>query len=79
VIVASALAIGLGVSLVPGWFTHVMPTSGNEAAQGFYDSISTIVETGYIMIGLIAIILDWIIPKDLPLTSLFSSEKDSLS
>jgi uracil-xanthine permease len=77
VIVASALAVGLGVSIVPDWFTHVMPETSNEAAQGFYDSISTIVETGYIMTGLIAIILNWILPKDIPEIPL--GEQDSLS
>ncbi|KAG2233397.1 permease family-domain-containing protein [Thamnidium elegans] len=66
VIVASALAVGLGVSLVPDWFSHVLPVTTNEATQGFYDSINTIVETGYIMAGLFAIILNWILPTNLP-------------
>ncbi|KAI8078963.1 Xanthine/uracil/vitamin C permease [Gilbertella persicaria] len=74
VIVASALAIGLGVSVVPDWFSYVMPKSTNEAAQGFYDSINTIVETGYIMTGLIAILLNWILPKDLPELTLHRSQ-----
>lgn len=78
VIVASALAIGLGVSLVPDWFTYVMPVTSNEAAQGFYDSISTIVETGYLMTGLIAILLNWILPADLP-ESFLGEDKKSIS
>ncbi|KAG0738064.1 hypothetical protein G6F62_009237 [Rhizopus arrhizus] len=64
VIVAASLAVGLGVTLVPDWFNYVMPTTTNEAAQGFYDSINTIVETGYIMAGLISIVLNIILPAD---------------
>ncbi|CAO3667847.1 hypothetical protein G6F70_005711 [Rhizopus microsporus] len=64
VIVAASLAVGLGVTLVPNWFNYVMPTTTNEAAQGFYDSINTIVETGYIMAGIISIVLNAILPKD---------------
>ncbi|KAG1468494.1 hypothetical protein G6F56_003798 [Rhizopus delemar] len=65
VIVAASLAVGLGVTLVPDWFSYVMPKTTNEAAQGFYDSINTIVETGYIMTGLISIVLNAILPVDM--------------
>ncbi|RCH96239.1 hypothetical protein CU097_014296 [Rhizopus azygosporus] len=64
VIVASSLAIALGVSLVPDWFTYVLPNSENMALQGFLSAITTVVSTGYIMAGIMSIILNLILPYD---------------
>lgn len=64
VIVASSLAIALGVSLVPDWFTYVLPSSENLALQGFLSAITTVVSTGYIMAGIMSIILNLILPYD---------------
>lgn len=64
VIVAASLAIALGVALVPDWFENVMPTVTNEALQGFYDAISTVVSTGYIMAGILSILLNQVLPYE---------------
>ncbi|KAI7849904.1 permease family-domain-containing protein [Circinella umbellata] len=65
VIVAASLALALGVSLVPDWFTHVMPKAeNNEALQGFYDAITTVVSTGYILAGIVSILLNLILPYE---------------
>ena len=66
VIVAASLALALGVSLVPDWFAYVMPQSDNSALQGFYDAISTVVSTGYIMAGILSIALNLILPYEKP-------------
>ncbi|KAG0740504.1 hypothetical protein G6F57_000843 [Rhizopus arrhizus] len=64
VIVAASLAIALGVSLVPSWFEYVLPSSDNEALQGFLSAITTVVSTSYIMAGIISIILNLILPYE---------------
>ncbi|CAO3647030.1 unnamed protein product [Cunninghamella blakesleeana] len=64
VIVAASLAIAVGVSMVPDWFKYVMPTSSNAALEGFYQSIDTVVSTGYIMAGLMSVVLNLILPYD---------------
>ena len=64
VIIAASLAVALGVSLVPDWFTYVMPTVENSALQGFYDAISTVVGTGYIMGGILSILLNLVLPHE---------------
>lgn len=64
VIIAASLAIALGVAVVPDWFTYVMPTVENTALQGFYDAISTVCGTGYIMAGILSIVLNLILPYE---------------
>ncbi|EIE78716.1 hypothetical protein RO3G_03421 [Rhizopus delemar RA 99-880] len=64
VIVAASLAIALGVSLVPSWFEYVLPSSDNQALQGFLSAITTVVSTSYIMGGIISIVLNLILPYE---------------
>ncbi|KAI9493448.1 permease family-domain-containing protein [Zychaea mexicana] len=64
VIVAASLALALGVSVVPDWFTYVMPKVENSALQGFYDAITTVVSTGYIMGGILSVLLNLILPYE---------------
>ncbi|KAI9305861.1 permease family-domain-containing protein [Cunninghamella echinulata] len=64
IIVAASLAISVGVSMVPDWFNYVMPKSSNPALEGFYQSIHTVVSTGYIMAGLLSVVLNLILPYD---------------
>jgi NCS2 family nucleobase:cation symporter-2 len=64
-IVTCALAIGMGVTLVPTWFTHVFSYTGdNEALQGFLSAIETVVGTGYCVGALISILLNLVIPAE---------------
>ncbi|KAI9316312.1 permease family-domain-containing protein [Dichotomocladium elegans] len=64
VIIAASLAIALGVSLVPDWFAYVLPSSENSGLQGLYDAIHTVVSTGYIMGGILSILLNLILPYE---------------
>ncbi|KAI9480939.1 MAG: permease family-domain-containing protein [Benjaminiella poitrasii] len=64
-IVTCSLALGLGVTLVPSWFTHVFSYSGDNAALGgFLSAIETIVDTGYCIGSLMAIFLNLVIPAE---------------
>jgi NCS2 family nucleobase:cation symporter-2 len=64
VIVAASLALALGVSLVPTWFTYVLPTFENESLQGLMDAITTVFSTGYIIAGIMSILLNLVLPYD---------------
>lgn len=64
-IVTCSLALGLGVTLVPSWFTHVFKYEGsNEALKGFLSAIETIVDTGYCIGSLMAIFLNLVVPAE---------------
>ncbi|KAI8980999.1 permease family-domain-containing protein [Pilobolus umbonatus] len=64
-IVTCALAVGLGVTLVPTWFSHVFSYTGNnESLKGFLNAIETVVNTGYCIGSLIAIFLNLIVPQE---------------
>ncbi|GAA5805586.1 permease family-domain-containing protein [Helicostylum pulchrum] len=64
-IVTCSLALGLGVTLVPTWFTHVFKyDGGNEALKGFLSAIETIINTGYCIGSLLAIFLNLVVPPE---------------
>ncbi|OZJ05414.1 hypothetical protein BZG36_02003 [Bifiguratus adelaidae] len=64
-IVSAALSIGLGVNLVPNWFSYVLTYSGpNQTLRGFYDAVDVIVSTGFVIACIITIALNLILPKD---------------
>ncbi|CAO3666804.1 unnamed protein product [Rhizopus stolonifer] len=64
-IITCSLALGLGVTLVPSWFTHVFKYSGDNAAlKGFLSAIETIVDTGYCIGSLMSIFLNLVIPAE---------------
>lgn len=64
-IATTALALGLGVTLCPGWFSHVFTYSGgNESVKGFLSAVETIVDTGYCIGSLSAIFLNLVVPRE---------------
>jgi NCS2 family nucleobase:cation symporter-2 len=66
-----ALSVGVGAILVPNWFSYFFTYSGtNTALAGFLDAITLLMEAGYALAGVIALILHLILPEE--------SEKDEL-
>ncbi|KAI8149983.1 permease family-domain-containing protein [Fennellomyces sp. T-0311] len=64
-IATTSLALGLGVTLCPGWFSHVFTYSGdNESLLGFLSAVETIVNTGYCIGSLMAIFLNLVVPYE---------------
>jgi len=62
-IVSAALAIGLGVSLVPNWFEYIFTYGGDSAGlQAVIDAVKITVSTGYCVGALIAIVLNLLLP-----------------
>lgn len=64
VIVAASLALALGVTLVPDWFSYVLPTFENEALEGLMEAVDTVISTGYIIAGITSIVLNLVLPYE---------------
>ncbi|KAI9255320.1 permease family-domain-containing protein [Sporodiniella umbellata] len=62
VIVMSSLAIALGVTLVPNWFSYILPHLENTVLQSVLSAIATIANTSYIMAGTMSIFLNLVLP-----------------
>lgn len=63
-VLTAALLPGFGAILVPNWFDNVFHYSGtNTALQGFLDAIVVIMESSYAMGGIIATILNLMLPE----------------
>lgn len=65
VILAAALSLGMGNLLVPSWSSYIFTYEGdNHALTGFLDSIIIILETPFLIGGLIATLLNCTLPAD---------------
>jgi uric acid-xanthine permease len=59
------MSLGFGATLVPSWFSYVFTYSGdNHALQGFLDAIVLVMETGFAVNALVAIILNLLLPEE---------------
>jgi len=70
-ILAAALSFGVGDLLVPTWFTHLFDAvkSPSTGLTGFLDSITIILETPFLSAGIVALLLNLIIPQEQPMNS----------
>ncbi|CAK5272465.1 unnamed protein product [Mycena citricolor] len=79
-ILASALSFGVGDLLVPTLFTNLFNgvNHPNAALQGFFNSITIILSTPFLAAGIVAVILNLILPRDdsEPTALLEPAEKD---
>ena len=67
-ILAASASLGFGNMLVPTWATYLFEgvASPSPALKGFFNSIIIVLSTPYLIAGLVASILNLIIPDDLP-------------
>lgn len=67
-ILAAAGALGFGNMLVPNWATYLFADVNQPGAalQGFFNSIVIVISTPYLITGLVASILNLVIPDDAP-------------
>ncbi|THV02387.1 Xanthine/uracil permease [Dendrothele bispora CBS 962.96] len=65
-ILAAALSFGIGDLLVPTIFTHLFDGVDNpsKGLQGLFDSITIILSTPFLAAGVIAVILNLILPQE---------------
>ncbi|KAK3346666.1 permease family-domain-containing protein [Lasiosphaeria hispida] len=65
-ILTAALALGYGATLVPNYFEHVFTYKGdNKSLQGFLDAIGLVMETGFAVTAMVAMILSLTLPLEI--------------
>jgi xanthine/uracil permease len=58
-ILTASLALGYGATLVPDWFSYVFTYDGNNhSLTGFLDAIELVMETGFALTALVAMLLN---------------------
>lgn len=63
-VLTASILPGIGAILVPAWFDNVFSYSGdNHALQGFLDAIIVIMESSYALAGIIATVLNLLLPE----------------
>ncbi|KAL2359745.1 hypothetical protein RJZ56_007403 [Blastomyces dermatitidis] len=64
-ILAAALALGMGATLVPNWFSFVFTYNGdNKEKQGLLDAVELVMTTGFAIAGFIALILNLVLKEE---------------
>lgn len=63
-VLTAAVLPGLGATMLPNWFEHVFTyQGGNKSLKGFFNAIIVVVESGFCLSGVIAVILNLLIPQ----------------
>ncbi|KAI0375763.1 Xanthine/uracil permease [Pilatotrama ljubarskyi] len=65
-VLAAAFSFGIGDLLVPTIFTHLFDGVSNpsKGLQGLFDSITIVLSTPFLMSGLVALVLNLILPQE---------------
>ncbi|KAF8602016.1 xanthine/uracil permease [Ceratobasidium sp. AG-I] len=64
-ILAAALSFGLGNLLVPEWYMHLFDgVEASSGLQGLFDSITIVLSTPFLIAGVVAVVLNLIIPQE---------------
>ncbi|KAB5587894.1 Xanthine/uracil permease [Ceratobasidium theobromae] len=70
-ILAAALSFGIGDLLVPEWYAHLFDgVEANSGLQGLLDSITIVLSTPFLIAGVVAVILNLIIPPEETLSNI---------
>ncbi|CAE6478588.1 unnamed protein product [Rhizoctonia solani] len=77
-ILAGALSFGLGDLLVPEWYAHLFDgVEANSGLQGFFDSITIVLSTPFLIAGVVAVILNLIIPPEEDVSNIVEHDADA--
>lgn len=64
-ILTASFAVGMGATLVPTWFSYVFTYSGdNKGLIGLIHAIELVMTTGFVVTGLLALILNLLLPEE---------------
>ncbi|EKM60121.1 uncharacterized protein PHACADRAFT_138561 [Phanerochaete carnosa HHB-10118-sp] len=65
-VLAAALSFGIGDLLVPSIFTHLFDgvSHPNKGLQGFFDSITIVLSTPFLVAGIVAAVLNQVLPQE---------------
>ncbi|KAJ3126467.1 hypothetical protein HK098_007519 [Nowakowskiella sp. JEL0407] len=80
-ILTIGLTIGIGVVLLPNWFSNVFPVYQSEVLNSFVLTIQIIMDTGFVICALIIMLLNSIVPlgeKDVEARELEAEEEKKL-
>lgn len=65
-ILTASLSVGFGAILVPNWFSNVFTYKGdNRALLGFFDAIVLVMETGFAVTALLALLLNLTVAEEI--------------
>lgn len=65
-ILTACLAMGFGATLVPNWFEYVFTYEGNNhALLGFFNAITLVTETGFVLAAFLALFLNLFLPEEI--------------
>jgi xanthine/uracil permease len=72
-ILTASLSVGFGAILVPNWFSFVFTYKGNNRAlEGFFDAIILVMETGFAVTALMAMLLNLLIGEEVELDAVLA-------
>jgi xanthine/uracil permease len=75
-ILTASLALGYGATLVPNWFSYVFTYAGNNhSLRGLLDAIELVMETGFAVTALVAMILNLSLPEEIGDTDVVEEEE----
>jgi xanthine/uracil permease len=65
-VLAAAFSFGVGDLLVPGIFTHLFERvkNPNKGLEGLFDSITIVLSTPFLVSGIVAVILNQLLPQE---------------
>lgn len=64
-VLTCALCVGFGATLQSDWFSYVFTyQGGNKSLSGFFSAIELVMETGFAVTGLLATILNLVLPEE---------------
>ncbi|KZV82024.1 Xanthine/uracil permease [Exidia glandulosa HHB12029] len=76
-ILGAAFSFGVGDLLVPGIFTHLFDAvNANKGLQGLLNSITIVLSTPFLIAGIVAVVLNIVIPAEFPETAAVTEEQD---
>lgn len=79
-ILAAALSFGIGDLLVPTIFTHLFDRVRNPSGglAGLFDSITIVLSTPFLVSGIVAVVLNQVIPAEVEAEEAEAEEDDAV-
>lgn len=65
-IITASFSLGMGITLVPEWWSYFFSYSGdNHALEGLLNAVNLVMENGFAVAAILGVILNLIIPEEL--------------
>jgi NCS2 family nucleobase:cation symporter-2 len=64
-IITASFSLGMGITLVPEWWTYFFSYEGdNHALEGLLNAVNLVMENGFAVTAILGVILNLIIPEE---------------